>query len=234
MISWKVVVTSGAVAVVLSLLTGVISGVSFGTLLFRAFIWGVIFCGIGVGASYLISKFLPELFAPATSGGKKENRPEPSNVDIVLPDENPHSGAELNFGEESHGDTTDSQEGSDEEYFSPADAEPEPPPRTRRSGDELIEEVEETEGEITGASGTGRSSSSVSDDQEAAEELPSLDGDEVNFGVTDEQDRFGHGGVSDVTSITSRGSTVDVLGHAADTEEIAKAIRTAINRDQKG
>jgi len=92
MINWKVVVGSGAVAVVLSLLTGIISGVSFGTLMLRAVMWGALFCGAGAGISFVVSKYLPEL--QSLPKKPESQADEARNVDIVLPGENPHAGSE--------------------------------------------------------------------------------------------------------------------------------------------
>ena len=216
MISWKVVVGSGAVAVVLSLLTGIISGVSFGTLMLRAVMWGALFCGAGAGVSYVISKYLPELQSlPKKPEGKAEEaRPK---VDIVLPDENPHAGSEEE--DESYG------------LFEEADAPPRQSggegPREQSAGEDsdgatMVEEVEETHHDRGASSRSG-----------TAEELPDLEDGEEG-GPAGPQGGFQSQGLSDITSVSGRGSTIDVMGHEADTEEIARAIRTALKKDQKG
>jgi len=225
MINWKVVIGSGAVAVVLSLLTGVISGVSFGTLLLRALMWGVIFCGVGSGVSYVISKYLPELFSSSASGRTKETAEQPNNVDIVLPDENPHVAEDADFG-------GDAEREAQQESFNFADSGEAPPSRAERFGGELVEEVEEVESDDA-LRGSERRPPGGSD-EDSADELPTLEGDATDFSTPDEQGRVGSAGVSDISNISGRGSTVDILGHEADTEEIAKAIRTALKKDQKG
>jgi len=100
-------------------------------------------------------------------------------------------------------------------------------PREDSNGATMVEEVEETHRDRVGSSGAG------STEVESAEELPDLD-DEEEGGTSGSQSGFQPQGLSDITSVSGRGSTIDVMGHEADTEEIARAIRTALKKDQKG
>lgn len=224
MINWKVVVGSGAAAAVLSLLTGIISGVSFGTFLIRALMWGVIFCGVGTGISYLISKYLPELFSLPSSEGKDAARPK---IDIVLPDENPHTGREIDREESL--DDADFARTEPVEELGGYDDDGESPPAT---GDNLVEEVEELEGPL--GRPRQRSAGSSDEGEDGAEELPDLEGDTDDFSATGERSALRSNDISDISSISGRSGKVDVLGLQTDSEELAQAIRTALKKDQKG
>lgn len=228
MISWKVVVASGTVAVVLSLLTGIISGVHFGTLLLRALLWGAIFCGIGAVISLVISKYLPELLSPP-SGGDRDDAQSARNVDIVLPDENPHAFEEA----EPEGNTQEQSSGFEE----PSGAEKVEDSESWSAGpdlavdDSMVEEVDVRREDA----GLGRQGHGLFDDESAgSEELPDLDASDEQFDPSLGGNDFRATDLSDITGASGSGRSVDVLGHTADAEEIAKAIRTALNKDQKG
>ncbi len=79
-----------AAAFVLSLLVGLLSGNPFGTALLRAFLLGVFFAALGIGFSFVIKRYLPELLNPSASRAAAEDKDRGHAVDIVLPDENPH------------------------------------------------------------------------------------------------------------------------------------------------
>jgi hypothetical protein len=236
MINWKVVVGSGAVAVVLSLLTGIISGVSFGTLLLRAIMWGALFCGAGAGGSFLVSKYLPELFAVATETESEADGEAPEtrqNVDIVLPDENPHV---ADPGEEStfdlFGDVDESESSGEAEEVSGAETGADRSAANRE--ETMVEEVEEIHRERGGPGEPFIPSKRGGNEVETAEELPDLEGEEGDISSSAAQAGFQPQGISDISNISGRGSKIDVMGHTTDTEEIAKAIRTALKKDEKG
>jgi len=83
-------------AFILSIIVGIFSGVGIWTIIFRALISGVVFGGIGILIFTLIERFVPELFDSATvnnveGAGDFVDEKEAGNIDILLPDENPHS-----------------------------------------------------------------------------------------------------------------------------------------------
>jgi hypothetical protein len=87
MIRWNMALYAGIGAFVLSFLVGIISGNPFFTILIRALLFGLVFCGLGAAASYLLDKFTPELFNPGQL--TQEQNETRGNIDIVLPEENP-------------------------------------------------------------------------------------------------------------------------------------------------
>lgn len=60
-IELKTGIFMGLVALVLSFLTGIVAGISVGTVVLRAFIAMVFFTGIGYGAVIILKKFVPEI-----------------------------------------------------------------------------------------------------------------------------------------------------------------------------
>ena len=88
MIDWKIAGGFAAFSVVLSLLTGAIARNPFGVVLARSLVTAIVSAGLGVGVGYMWSKYLS---GPAQSDQSPEDRQgESQDVDIVLPEENPH------------------------------------------------------------------------------------------------------------------------------------------------
>lgn len=224
MIKWKIVVGSAGFGLLLSLLTGAISGVPFGTLLVRAILWGVVFGCVGGGLSYLISRYLPELLAIAPAG-PQEDQDRGRNVDIVLPDENPHA-------DQLDDDVT-------------GDAEPdeldERGTTLTRSGEDsgegvstsLVEEVEELgAAEESEERHPFRSAERAGNGTLSSEELPDLDDGDTLF--SHREGTASNGDYDDISSFSGGRPGAETPGVGADPEDVAKAIRTVLKRDQKG
>lgn len=204
MVNWKVVLWCGVGGFALSLLVGIIGGVTFGALVLRAFLWGVVFGALGGACYYVISRFLPELI-----GGAAQPAPADTgeNVDIVLPDENPHASQDepSEFAEELDSESRDSAD-SDEMVEEVEEAPPGEQSRARRSS------AAENDGFF----------SEVNDRGGVADELPEFGSEADTFGSAPSMPR----------PRKDKGAANDVLG--ADPEEVARAIRTVLKKDQKG
>lgn len=223
MIKWKIVVGGAGFGLVLSLVTGTISGVPFGILIFRAILWGVLFGCIAGALSYLISRYLPELLAIAPAGSKTD-RDSGRNVDIVLPDENPHVGeAEEEAEGEYERDELDEQGTTLTRGATEAD---------EGVSTSLVEEVEElgAEEEESGRGSPRRENQGG--EAESAEELPELEGGDGMF--SQRQGAVSNGDFDDISTISGGRPGLQVQGVEADPEDVAKAIRTVLKRDQKG
>jgi hypothetical protein len=227
MIRWKIVVGSAGFGLLLSLMTGAISGVPFGALMLRAFLWGTIFAFIGAVLSYVISRHLPELLT-VLPGGPSNDTDKASAVDIVLPDENPHLPSEEDdegyvVGRE--GDELDEQ-GTSVSREAARSAE--------RVSSALVEEVEELEqsDESEDRGGRGVAGADYDSDEVEEGELPELDEDGALFSTKP----GGTGGeeYGDISGLSGRRPGVDIQGLEADSEDVAKAIRTVMKKDQKG
>jgi len=223
MINWKVVVGSGVVAGVLSLLTGIISGVSFGTLLLRALMWGAIFCGVGGSVSFVIAKYLPELFSSPAEGERDEAETR-RNVDIVLPDENPHRGGQEYESEEPSYEVEDARDIEEPRA---------PRPETTHTNN-LIEEVEEIPRDAVPPSVRRSAPAHDAEGPVSDEDLPNFEPDESGLSSLGESSEFEADEIPGVADISQRGQRIEVLGHQADPEEIARAICTTLKKDQKG
>jgi hypothetical protein len=92
MINWKIVAIFPFFATVISILSGAIGGASFLDIILRALLWAVIFGGIGIGVSFLIERFFPEL--KGIMGGTGEPAGEKSRdeggFEAFIPEDNPH------------------------------------------------------------------------------------------------------------------------------------------------
>jgi len=84
-VNWKLSAILGGVGFVLSLLVGLFSGAGFLIVLLRAFIFAIVFFGLGAGLWLLINRFMPELLYSDTgaAGGEKPG----SRINITLEDD---------------------------------------------------------------------------------------------------------------------------------------------------
>lgn len=215
-VNWRFIAGVAGFGLAVSLITGVFAGVAFGALLVRALIAAVAFGVLGAVAFLIIERYVPELLQVA--GGSEmdegdEEDAEGEGVNIELPEENPHIGR-----------------GPDESFDS-ADQE------------DFIEEVEELSAEPDD-----------SDDVEDAEPVDSLDGSETPPPSADRissEDTGVAQTLPDLESLSSSfGSppspgegdaeppksdkTITVEGEEHDPEELAKAVKTFLNKNEEG
>ncbi len=203
---WKIVVIFAAGAFFLSVMAGIIGGVSAGVILLRALVGGIFFGGFGYLLQFLLlPKFLPELLE---SGGDSVDTAvhevSGSNVDIVIDDSEPAV------------DTT-------EAVVSQSTEEPDEFSESGGDGPETGVSMEE-EAEIS----TGGASENAASDIEAgdSEELPNIDAFSDVFNSVEVDADNG----APLTGAVS----VDIMGQQEDPGTVAKAIRTIMNKDQEG
>ncbi len=93
-ISWRTAAFAAGIGFVLSLFSGLIGGVTFGALLFRAVVAALIVGAGGVGIEQVLRRYLPELFSAAT-GAESPGEMQGGNVEIVLEEDeySPHDEA---------------------------------------------------------------------------------------------------------------------------------------------
>ena len=77
---WKFIVIGASLAFILSLLFGLLGGVSFGALFLRAVSGSVIFGAMAFGASILMRRYLPELYE-LRAGSSMEINEDPGEVE---------------------------------------------------------------------------------------------------------------------------------------------------------
>ncbi|MEW5814185.1 MAG: hypothetical protein AB1798_02155 [Spirochaetota bacterium] len=217
MVDWKIIIGMTVGAVVLSLLAGIIGGVSFGIILLRAIVGGLAFGLFGLGAGYIIRKFLPELFK--TLPDEETTDGSESGIEIILPDENPHE--KINTEEAAQEFAPGGQAIFSEDELS--------------DSEELIEEVEERSSIIE---------SRIDKEAEEAEEMEPLDSDSA-LAFSDKIDNLpeitafesSFSSTGEVDSLKSSGKSapandaIDVLGNQMDPKVVARAIQTIMKKD---
>ena len=249
MANWKFIAGSAGFAFFISFLTGLFSGVQFGTLLLRAVMGGIAFGGLAFGIEYIIKRYLPEL-AKAISPEEQHQEASP-NVDIVIEDENPPGSAGYAPTEEQAsteedtrkptGESDISADNTDENIpdstgeFSPPDNETDDSDDSDDTG-EFVEEVEE----LGGAEESPAPQSKSSEDSEEIADLEVVDDEEATIDALPDidnlSDSFDHtesteDGWEEVDSSQDSNMTVDVGGVEEDPRIIAKAVQTMLKKE---
>ncbi len=241
--NWKVTAGSAGFAFLLSLLIGVISGVSFGVAFFRAILGGIVFGSLAYGAIFLIRKYLPEL--GKTIAGEQDDVTTEGGVDIVIEDENPPShpyagtmdavpsetGEKGESGSENESGETElsgSEDYDGSEEIPPAEEEED-------SGTGFVEEVEELSDTVSKkASGeeeeVGELESVEEDENTTIDSLPDIDSLSDTFAVTGAGEEEGEDALTSSQTDSSIDS-VDVAGERQDPRVIAKAVQTMMKKD---
>jgi len=200
-----------AAAFMLSVLVGLISGVSFGTVLLRALFSGIVF-GAGVyGARLLLARYVPELL----NAGNVESAG--AGVDISVGDDDDE--AELTAAAERAGES--GGDGFDDSLVEEVEEVPaaETRPQTKPAPDSGI--AEEATGELL----------------DSNDELPELDGFSDTFSSSTPSDAEGepsensHSGRNSEGLDSLDGSSSSGGGDGSDPRVMADAIRTVLKRE---
>jgi hypothetical protein len=219
-INWKVLAIFGGFGFIISLLVGAISGVGFGTLLFRGILSGVLFAGVGFGLSILIKKFLPGLVSETEEAEEEE---ESGGVDIVIEEEAPQASsvaaAEAAGGEELFSDTPTQESGPAEE---------------EEESENFIEEVEEISGDSSEQEEVAEGSSEPEDLIEvdadtSVDTLPDI-GDFSDSFTNEIAEEGSEGGESQMQSVDSS-PTIDLNGREEDPRTVAKAVQSMLKKE---
>jgi hypothetical protein len=224
MVNWRVAAGAAAFAAAVSLLAGVIGGIPFGIILVRLLVSSVFAGGLAVGALQLLKRFLPELVgggaAPAASADPQAARPE---VDILLPEENPHGEAgdviEVGGGPEG---ADDAEPAAVLESVEPHGTGPDASPESLFG----VPPDGEPEGEVPALPGAEPLDSGEPDGLEpadGAEALPDIDRLDSRFGAPPGGRGTRRGG---------RTASGRDLGEE-EPETLARAVRTFLKKDQE-
>ncbi|MFP4362337.1 MAG: hypothetical protein ACLFR1_00575 [Spirochaetia bacterium] len=227
----KVAAGFAVTGIILSIIAGGIAGVPLFTIILRSLLSGVVFGGIGAGAYVLIQQQLPELLEDSEASSSIDEDDVSNTVDIVLDDKNPDIYSQ---GNEEQGDSEYGNEESEEQSD---------------EGDGFVEEVEEIS---SVPNGKGLSNLGDNDENydkkeevdvlENVDALPDLGQFSDSFagfdgeGGDDENDGGSSGNSSrfQPMDLGSSSETIDVMGDKKRPEEIAQAVKTFLNKDQKG
>lgn len=215
--NWKIAGFFGAFGFVVSLIAGIFGGVGFGMILLRSLAAGVVFGGLGIGITYAVKRFLPELMEP---GGSGPSASDGGGIDIVLEAEEPVSNRENaapSVNDEKDEDFIEEiEEVRDEDSSDPL-------LRTGASNDEDLTELEDVSEGIDSLPDIGELADRFSGSESAdADRETTANGYSGGAGYT--------GGGLD--SLGSGGKGNNVLGSDVDPQTVAKAIKTIMKKDE--
>jgi hypothetical protein len=218
MINWKIPAGFAGFAALVSLLAGIIGGNPFGVILLRLFLSAVVGGGVGLGVNLIVNKFLPELSTnppiPQTESGEE--------VDIVIDEDIPLAEeAEEQQSSQSAQLLEPAEQIEPAEEVMAAEEKEEEVPMDGGEEDVLaLEEVDSEQDTIPEEFVPGIAASQV-EDFENLDTLPDIDG----FTPTTED--------SPPPTKTSRmSSQVEEVVRDQDPENLARAVRTFMKKDQ--
>lgn len=230
--SWKIASAGfGIFGFILSFIIGLFGDVAFGIVVLRAFMFCALFAGISVLLFMLIDKFIPELFEAA------ERSDDESGSAVIIEDDSSDDEAQA-VGTGSNLDITiedDEEIQSAEEMLDESDGYQ---TVKTESDDDTIEEMETVE-ELDEA----ESEESAAEGKKKAEEPSGRNGKDNSSGLpdigeySDSFEALESAGVSEgLSSIDSSDgpASADILGSSHDTQEIVKAVKTVLKKDQEG
>lgn len=204
--NWKLASGFAVFALVIAVLTGIIAGNPFGTIIVRSLFASVLFGALGTGIGFIVGKYLPELdFTEMSSADTDSNS---SEVDIVVPEENPHVRTETDGIIE----VADTEfEESDEKAESERNGESE-----KENG--VPEEKPPDE----------MQPASSEEENRESDALPDIEKMEKSFSSGSDEDGSGP------ERTEASAAKVEVFGSEQDPSVIAQALRTFIKKDQGG
>ncbi len=202
---WRVSAFAGGAAFVLSLLIGIIAGVAFGAILFRAILWALLFGAGAAGLVMVVDRFLPELRQSMSASAPKEGQTSGESVDIVVDED---------LMDEVTQAATAPVESSDEEEIEELD--PADPDEAGSGYDPESPLAAATAGGSDGGGDEPETLEEAPPETESAGSLPDIEG----FAGS-----FADGGSSEAPIESSEGS-------GEDTASMARAIRTVLKREE--
>jgi hypothetical protein len=236
----KVIIAAAAFAFVVSLISGIIGGVGFLTIIFRAVLGAGFFGLLAAGLSLLLQKMVPELFETGElEMSAAEDSAEGRDQDEGAAETGGH--IDITLGEES-GEAA-AEEAEDAAYEASDEEQEE---------ENFVEEVAEEEGNGSAAPAAGEGEAAESTKKapdidsligtEDVDSLPDLEDFADSFeGVAASQNGDGDSGAGSASGSGaasgggfSASEPVDVFGTQEDPETVAKALRTFMKKDQEG
>ena len=233
--SWKKIAAAAAVfGFIVSIIPGLIGGVTAGALFLRAVVSAVFAAGISLGIMKLIEIFIPELLAaeaPADEDAEAEELPAEDatenisgkNLDITVED-----AEELSYAGEPAG--LEELEASGEGGGSAAEPAAEAAPDASGAGQ--IEELEALpeEGAENGAAEPQAEMMPVAKASSGGADLPDIGEFSDSF---EQPEAVQAEGMSDIDEVGGPGGA-EIFGDMHNTQEIVKAVQTVLKKDQEG
>ena len=113
MFNWKISIYTFTGGFVLSFLIGIITGNPFGVVVLRSLLSGIIIGGVGMGIIFVFKKYFPDIMEEEKEE-EVDSKEMGENIDIILPEENPHIGQENDIIEEVEEVAEEIETGQDE------------------------------------------------------------------------------------------------------------------------
>jgi len=233
--SWKKVIAGFAgFGFILSFILGLIGEVFIGAVILRAFIFALFFAGISLLILKLIDGYIPELLNAESSNDEEDSAAVIEGIAQNEGEAEHVSGKKLDITVEDEEEISYSAEPGSAQELEALEAaedisEGEKPERSDADVIEEVEEVEEVE-ELEEAVEAEAADSAKSSKASAGGALPDIatysDSFEQQLGATD----------SDVlSSIDGTGKDgAEILGGMHNTDELVKAVKTVLKKDQEG
>lgn len=232
----KIAVPAGVGALILSVLVGLIAGVSFGTVMVRALAWAALFSGASVGITVLVERFIPELV----------DGDGPSRVDVAA--EPASTGTRVNIvveeDDEADAETVRALQSGDAAPPPASDNTGEPEQQASPASAELVEAVEERlaedeEAVMSQAIEEEKHGAAVDVDGGAIDEMPDIGAFAGSFVSSDygQTEGSSDGDADDAVSLPDASRTDGSpsgggeAGAGNDPATIARALQTMLKRD---
>jgi len=201
---WKIPAIIGGASFFFAVFLGLLSGVAFGMVLARSLGTALTASLLSMGMAYILNTYLLESSGSTEEGMSEDQSDTDTKVDIVLAEENPL-------------ETPVNQNSQDED-----------------SDEEAVEVIE---GDLKDSPGPDPSRDmermSAMDSLGDMDTLPDMESFSSDFAegtfVEDNEN-----GISPSESPRTRGGEVDVAGMESSPDEIAKAVRTIMKKDDQG
>jgi len=211
---WKIIAISGALAFLISFISGLIGQVSLGVLVFRAFLGAVVFAALGYGITVLLRMYLPELFelqsgeSSELSDGLAGMQDGSGKVSEINPTGNENPVIDISIDDETEKSFIGGSTVGESKISAGID----------NKDTDLIDEIVET----------GNSDESSGENQVPGnlDVLPDMGVFSNSFENTED--------IEDNNSNSSGNITLDIMGEEQDPELVARALRTMVNKDQEG
>jgi len=211
---WKIIAISGALAFLISFISGLIGQVSLGVLVFRAFLGAVVFAALGYGITVLLRMYLPELFelqsgeSSELSDGLAGMQDGSGKVSEINPTGNENPVIDISIDDETEKSFIGGNTVGESKISAGID----------NKDTDLIDEIVET----------GNSDESSGENQVPGnlDVLPDMGVFSNSFENTED--------IEDNNSNSSGNITLDIMGEEQDPELVARALRTMVNKDQEG
>ncbi len=224
----NLIITFSIFGFVLSIITGLIGRVFFGPMIGRAFLFALVFGGIGFLVIKIADIFLPELFRLDDETDNEEQDEDAEESDEEA-------------GSESAVDITVEDEDNPDYVYSPdsgeAEASLEPEDQTGEDADDDVAELEDAGDDDAEASAESKPAKAaapaaeLSGSEKGKSTLPDIE----TFSDAFEQVTETETGDNGLSSIDGTGSgQAEILGSLHDTDEMVKAVKSVLKKDQEG